>query len=207
MLLRQQLISFQTSHWSSTGRVMGSGSTDYIPAGAVSRRVTLCIQASLSGDYQLPDDGVLVSRVYWLSLHPHIEEFEKHATISLQHCAAEDDDSSVSFVTAKCTQETLPYTFKPLSGGAFSTYNSTIQVTGFSGFGILGKRRMYDFRVYYIPKKPNECDVHITLTTNLELHQTVRVMSQLGHSLIFFLYRGSLKSTETRRLAFPLWQK
>ena len=159
-------------HW------VGHGFRVYIPAGAVSRRVTLCIQASLSGDYQLPDDGVLVSGVYWLSLHPHIKEFQKNATITLQHCA--NDDSSVSFVTAKCTQETLPYTFKPLSGGTFSTHYSTVGVTGFSGFGVLGRRRMYDFRVYYIPKKPNVYDVHITLTANLELHQMVRVMFQYG---------------------------
>ena len=154
-------------HWE------GHGFRVYIPAGAVSRSVTLCIQASLSGDYQLPDDGVLVSGVYWLSLHPHIEEFHKKVTLSLQHCASVEGDESLSFITAKCTQETLPYTFKPLPGGAFSTNDGTIQVTRFSAFGALGGRRMYDFRVYYIPKHLNECDVHITLTPNLELHVKV----------------------------------
>ena len=99
-------------HWE------GRGFKVHIPAGAIRRErggVTLCIQASLSGDYQLPDDGVLVSGVYWLSLHPHVE-FDNKVTISLQHCAS-DDDSSISFVTAKCTPETLPYTFKPLLPG------------------------------------------------------------------------------------------
>ena len=158
-------------HWE------GHGFRVYIPAGAVSRRVTLCIQASLSGDYQLPDDGVFVSGVYWLSLHPHIQEFEKKVTLSLQHCASvEGDESSLSFITAKCTQETLPYTFKPLPGGAFSTDDSTIQVTSFSGFGIFkrsSKGNIYDLRVYYIPKQLNEYEVRITLTPNLELHRTV----------------------------------
>ena len=158
----------------------GHGFRVYIPAGAVSRRVTLCIQASLSGDYQLPDDGVLVSGVYWLSLHPHIK-FEKKATITLQHCASVEGDESLSFITAKCTQETLPYTFKPLPGGAFSTNDGTIQVTSFSGFGlilqgiteILSFVKFYDFRVYYMHKQLNEYEVRITLTPNLELNRTV----------------------------------
>ena len=50
----------------------GHGFKVHIPAGAIRRergRVTLCIQTSLSGDYQLPHDGVLVNGVYWLSLH------------------------------------------------------------------------------------------------------------------------------------------
>ena len=175
-------------HWE------GHGFRVYIPAGAVSRRVTLCIQASLSGDYQLPDDGVLVSGVYWLSLHPHIEEFDDHATISIQHCAVEGDES-LSFITAKCTQETLHYKFKPLPGGAFSTNYGTIQVTSFSAFGILlfmrnSKGKMYDFRVYYILKQLNECDVHITLTPNLELHRKVRTMFQLGRNITIFPHRG-----------------
>ena len=156
-------------HWE------GHGFRVYIPAGAVSRRVTLCIQASLSGDYQLPDDGALVSGVYWLSLHPHVRKFHKKVTLTLQHCASvEGDESSLSFITAKCTQETLPYTLKPLPGGAFSTNDSTIQVPSFSCFGIFSKGKIfYNFRVYYIPKQLNECEVHITLTANLELHRQV----------------------------------
>ena len=139
--------------------------------------MTLCIQASLSGDYQLPDDGVLVSGVYWLSLHPHVEGFDKKVTISLQHCAS-DDDSSISFVTAKCTQETLPCTFKPLPGGAFSEKESSIQVSNFNAFAAILKDspygKQYAFRVFYIRKqKPNEYEVHITVTEDLDLYQKV----------------------------------
>ena len=165
-------------HWE------GHGFKVHIPAGAIRRergRVTLCIQASLSGDYQLPDDGVLVSGVYWLSLHPHVERFDKKVTISLQHCASDDDDSTLPFITAKCTQETLPYSFKPLPGGAFSDNESTIQVDNFSAFsvvkliqGIIYGTKIYAFRVFYIRKQqPNEYEAHITVTQNLELCQQV----------------------------------
>ena len=62
----------------------GYGFKVHIPAGAISGGpVTLCIQASLSGDYQLPDDddydGV-VSGVYWLSLHPPVKRFHEKVT-------------------------------------------------------------------------------------------------------------------------------
>ena len=49
-------------HWK------GQGFKVHIPAGAIRKPATLCIQASLRGQYQLPDDdGVLLSGVYWLS--------------------------------------------------------------------------------------------------------------------------------------------
>ena len=73
-----------TYHW------VGHGFEVHIPAGAISSEsgpVTLSIQASLSGDYQLPDDRVLVSGVYWLALHPPVM-LSKSATISIQHCAS-----------------------------------------------------------------------------------------------------------------------
>ena len=161
-------------HWE------GHGFKVHIPAGAITRewgRVTLCIQASLSGDYQLPDDGVLVSGVYWLSLHPYVERFDKKITISLQHCAS-DDDSSITFVTAKCIQETLPYTFKPLPGGVFSEKESSIQVYNITAFAAILRespyRKWYVFRVFYIRKQtPNEYEAYITVADDLELHRKV----------------------------------
>ena len=137
--------------------------------------MTLCIQASLSGDYQLPDDGVLVSGVYWLSLHPHVGRFDKKVTISLQHCAS-DDDSSISFVTAKCTQGTLPYTFKPLlPGGSFAdSGEGTVLVDHFSAVALSAKLKIkYAACTYYIPQQPNVTDIHITVTPNLDLQLKV----------------------------------
>ena len=165
-------------HWE------GHGFKVHIPARAIRRergRVTLCIQASLSGDYQLPDDGVLVSGVYWLSLHPHVERFDKKVTIGIEHCSSSCDDSTLSFTTTKCTQETLPYSFKPLPGGAFSKKESTIQVDNFSAFTVIKKwisdyfyGKCYAFRVFYIRnQQPNDYDAHITVTEDLELYNMV----------------------------------
>ena len=160
-------------HWE------GHGFRVYIPAGAVSRRVTLCIQASLIGDYQLPDDGVLVSGVYWLSLHPHIEELHKKVTLTLQHCG--NDDSSASIVTTRCTQEAMPYKFKKLPEASFSVpKEGTIQVDHFSGHAVTAPSiSEYAICSYYIPKNPNVFDVHITVTPNLALQLQVVMWMQL----------------------------
>ena len=91
-----------TYHW------VGHGFEVHIPAGAISSEsgpVTLSIQASLSGDYQLPDDRVLVSGVYWLALH-HPVMLSKSATISIQHCAC----NAASQPSVNILQ---PYMFKP----------------------------------------------------------------------------------------------
>ena len=198
-------------HWE------GHGFQVHIPAGAIVGErgpVTLCIQASLSGDYQLPVDGVLVSGVYWLSLHPHVEKFKKKVTITIQHCAS-DADSELAFVTAKCTQAMLPYTFKTLSSdhsdakhkvlpytfktlssdhsdakhkvqpytskslseGSFSnSREGTIEVDHFSAFAIfsfLRLRKNYAFCTYYIQKRLNCYEAHITVTPDLALQMKV----------------------------------
>ena len=148
----------------------------------------LCIQASISGDYQLPDDGVLVSGVYWLSLHPHVERFGKKVTISLQHCAS-DDDSSISFVTAKCTQETLPYTFKPLPGGSFAvSREGTILVDHFSAVATAAHQNsISDYAVcsYYIPKQLNTT-IHILIFPNIDLQLQVYIYIILSIPYAFY---------------------
>ena len=142
--------------------------------------MTLCIQASLIGDYDFPDDGVLVSGIYWLSLHPHVKKFGEEVTLSLEHCVSVDGDTSaLSFITAECTEYKQRHTFKLLPGGSFISRKSTIEVTKFSGFGIIKSYilnmflQLYTFRVYYIAKRPNEYEVHITVAKDIPLLQKV----------------------------------
>ena len=134
--------------------------------------MTLCIQASLSGDYQLPDDGVLVSGVYWLSLHPHMERFDRKVTI--QHCASHND-STLSFITT--TNQTPPYAFKLLPGGSFAeSVNGTIQADSSAAFAVFAKARsVYTFDTYYIPQQRNATEAHFTVSPNLELYLKVCV--------------------------------
>ena len=161
-------------HWE------GHGFKVHIPAGAIRRervRVTLCIQASLSGDYQLSDDGVLVSGVYWLSLHPHVERFDKKVTISLQHCASDDDsDSALTFVRAKCTPKSFPYIFESLQEEVSSTHGYvSIETTAFSGFGVCGKGIECAISLHYFCKDAlYPYEAHIVVLPDLNLTQQVQ---------------------------------
>ena len=148
-----------------------SGFTVDIPPGAIPDDgvpVTMNIQASLNGKFQFPDDRVLVSGVYRISLHPPVK-FAQKVTVHIQHCGSAD--SALSFVTTKHTQKSLPYTFEYLSGGSFSEGSiGTIKVDHFCEVAIVGQEKSkYAIHTYYIPKGVNIYVAHITVTTRLEL--------------------------------------
>lgn len=132
---------------------------------------SMSIQASLSGHFQLPDDMELVSAVYWVAFP---QRFCRPVTVELQHFASlehSDQPSSLSFITAKCTQETLPYHFTHLPGGVFSANTSygAIDLTHFSGVAVGGKGKKYSLRTYYIPQGPKTWVTHFVVVRNLEL--------------------------------------
>ena len=158
---------------------VGHGFKVHVPTDAISSEsgpVTLSIQASLSGDYQLPDDRVLVSAVYWLALHPPVK-FNDKVTITIQHCASVNNgDSAFSFVTAKCTQRERPYTFKSLPGGSFSNCQTgSIKVRHFSAYSVIGPEQAtnYAFCTHYIHEMRNIYVAHISVTKNLKILLTV----------------------------------
>jgi hypothetical protein len=153
----------------------GHGFKVRIPADAVSTDigpVTMSIQASLSGKYHLPADGVLVSGIYWVALHPTLKKrFDKKVTVYIKHCASVAD-SALSFITAKCTEEP-PYTFKSLPAKIFSeSKEGTIEVDHFSSLAIKGRKHSisdYAFCTFYIQKQLNIYEAHITVTPNSRL--------------------------------------
>jgi hypothetical protein len=153
----------------------GTGFKIHIPAGAIESEcdpVTMSIQASLSGKYHLPADGVLVSGIYWVALHPTLKKrFDKKVTVYIKHCASVAD-SALSFITAKCTEEP-PYTFKSLPAKIFSeSKEGTIEVDHFSSLAIKGRKHSisdYAFCTFYIQKQLNIYEAHITVTPNSRL--------------------------------------
>ena len=135
----------------------------------------MTIQASLSGQYQLPDDTELVSGVYWVAFP---RRFSQPVTMELQHCAClehPDQLSSLFFITAKCNQKTLPYQFQPVPGGVFSTNSSygAIELSHFSAFAVgwrKWKRKYYTAQIYYLPQvPPTKWIMHFTVTRKLKL--------------------------------------
>jgi len=102
----------QTVYWAGYGQKLNIP-REVLPVGLEQCR--LLIKVGLSGQFALPQDSV----VYWLDSEPRCK-FSKAITIEIQHCAKPTQSSRLSFVRAKCSQETLPYTFKTLEGGVFT---------------------------------------------------------------------------------------
>ena len=144
-----------------------------LPAEAVPCRIN--VKASLSGQFQFPENSELVSPVYWISTPKNLR-FSCPLTVNFQHCGTveERDDLDLSFVVAKCTQPDLPYKFKFLDGGSFdpnSSYGS-ISVTHFSGLGIVSKQRKgrsYCARTY-VTNSGRDCwSVHFVIVRDLDI--------------------------------------
>jgi len=151
------------------------------------------IQASLSGQFQFPEDTEILSFIYWVTC-PH--KLVKPVTVEIQHCAKPEhlrQPSSLTFIVAKCTQKNLPYHFKILVGGVFSPNSryGSIQLTHFSGLGIafhsvmqwLGlssyQRQLdpknYCARLYYSSSGIHSWEVYFAIMWDLELYIAVSI--------------------------------
>ena len=176
----------------------------HLPDHALPPGVNECqlhIKASLSGQFQFPEDTECVSGIYWIAC-PYT--FEKPVTVEIQHCVTKPEylqhPSSLTFIVAKCTQEDLPYQFKILNGGVFSSNSryGSIKLTHFSGVGTafrplhrpsliqrLGLRprqcesdaKSYCARLYYSNSGTNSWEVYFAIMWNLELHISVSIQS------------------------------
>ena len=161
--------------WEGYGLRLGV-SEDSLPTDMEECRIN--IKASLSGPFELPEDSDLLSPVFWISA---LCKFKKPVTLEIQHCASRDEASftDVNFISAKCSQKTLPYTFKQLDGGRFpadSSYGS-IQLSHFSGVGVSGKKRTpraYCAQIYYtIKEEASDWRVYFIITKDLDMLKTV----------------------------------
>ena len=156
----------------------GYGLKLHVPEGSLPAEVGECrinIRASLLGQFQFPEDSDLLSPVFWLSVPC---EFTKPVTLEVQHCALREDDATFSFVSARCSQKELPYNFRRVDGGVFTTHSSygSIQLSHFSGFGITGRKRTprsYCAHLYHTMKQMYDWRYYFVLTQDLEAKNTV----------------------------------
>lgn len=147
---------------------------------------TINIKASLSGEFQFPEDSDLLSPVFWISAPC---KFLKPVTLKIQHCALQkrEDETFISdlkFVSARCSQKSLPYTFRPLDEGVFTIHTSygSIELTHFSGFGIIGRMRTprsHCAHIYYSSEGILKWKLHFSITRNLDLQIAVSLLSIL----------------------------
>ena len=152
-----------------------------IPKGclpAEMKHCTINIKASLAGQYEFPENSHLVSAIFWLRCLD-VDKFTKPITVEIQHCAKSENVTNLklSFVRAICSQKQLPYTFKQLPGGNFTSHSSygVIELNSFSGVGVTqegSEDREYCSQLFYIGY-PYLCKIHFVVSWNVEAHLTV----------------------------------
>ena len=142
----------------------GYGLRLHVPEGSLPggmEKCTVNIKASLSGKFQLPEDTILLSPVFWISAPC---KSTKPVTLEIQHCALREEEkvlSGLSFVSAKDSHKNLPYRFKQLDGGVFTMRSAygTIQLRHFCGIGVTGREctpRSYCAHVYHAMEQANK---------------------------------------------------
>ena len=152
-----------------------------------------CQGLALSGQFDFPRDAELVSGLYWLSSR-HV--FTQPVTVDIQHCSQEglQQQSRLTYIVARCSQEKLPYQFKTLEGGVFSPSSryGSINLTHFSGLAITSQPhscqsllqkltrkirhthvKRYCAQLYYSSSGVHSWEVYFAVMWDLELHINV----------------------------------
>ncbi len=161
----------QTFHW------VGYGFKLTIPQGSLPAGIDQCrldIKASAAGQYQFPENLQLVSGVFWMRPLP-LCRFQQQLTVEIQHCAKMTSSTKLSFVRARCSQESLPYTFQQLEGrGSFTEHSSygSLELSHFSGLAVTGEgaEREYIASLYYQQCDPRTLEIHFVITWDVEAH-------------------------------------
>ena len=162
----------------------GYGLRLHVPEDSLRAGVKECrlnIRASFSGQFQLPEGLDLLSPVFWISASC---KFTQPVTLEIQHCALREDETALSgltFVSAKCSQKDLPYRFRQVEGGIFTTHSSygSIQLSHFSGFGVTGRKRTprsYCAHLYHTMKQMYEWRFYFVITQDLEAKNMVHCL-------------------------------
>jgi len=159
----------------------GYGLRLHVPENSIPASMTECtinIKASLSGEFQLPEDSDLLSPVFWISVPC---QFLKPVTLEIQHCTLREDETFISdlkFVSARCSQKFLPYIFRPVDKGVFTShsYYASIELTHFSGLGIIGRIRTpqsHCAHIYYSSNGVHKWTFYFIITRNLDIQINV----------------------------------
>ena len=140
----------------------------------------LKIAVFLSGNFELPEDGVLVSAVYSFTHDLGDRELRNPVTLEMQHCASTDVLNDLCVLRATST----PYVFEEVPGGYFANGYSEIKLHRFSLFTTFLKhvrsffslsRRPFEYcaRVYYTNILRFSFWFQIFIIRNLEAIHTV----------------------------------
>ena len=116
----------------------GYGLRLHIPPNSLPKSLNQCnvkIEVALSGNFQLPEDGVLVSAVYSFSHDLGDKELRRSVTLEMQHCATSSVLNDLRVVRAV----DVPYKFEIFPGADFNRSDSygAIKLRHFCCFGTI----------------------------------------------------------------------
>ena len=133
----------------------GYGLRVRIPRGSMPKGRSHCqlkIGVAVSGEFQLPENGIPTSAVYWLS-HDLQEELQNPITLEIQHCATNSALNGLCVVRASTLSHNLPYKFEQLQGAVFTpnTGYGAIELRNFCLLTTCWSRAWRILRSYFSP--------------------------------------------------------
>ena len=139
----------------------------------------LKIAVSLAGNFELPEDGVLVSAVYSVTHDLGDRELRNTVTLEMQHCATNTVLSGLRFLRANTDSNKL----KVIQGGDFQPGYAVIEIDHFSSFGLWLQNRFYstfhslDYqaRLYYTDIEHLSFKSNFYILPNLDANFKVRL--------------------------------
>ena len=158
----------------------GYGFRLHIPCNTLPDDCSCCnltISVSLSGNFELPEDGVLVSAVYSFTHDLGDRELRNQVTLEMQHCASVHVLNDLRVLRAVSPS----YKFEVVPGGQFADGYSVIKLHHFSRFTtflrniFFPRSRPFEYcaTAYYLNILPFSFLVKIFIIRNLEAIYTV----------------------------------
>ena len=99
------------------------------------------IAVSLSGNFELPEDGVPVSAVYSFTHDLGDRELRNPVTLEIQHCATDTVLSGLQFLKANTNSKKL----EVIQGGSFKSGYAVLKLNHFSSFGVAWFKTLFSY--------------------------------------------------------------
>ena len=146
----------------------------HVPQNALPEDCSHCqlkIAVTVSGNFELPQDGVLVSAIYSFSHDLGDRELRNPVRLEMQHCASSDVLDHLCILRATSAS----HRFEVVPGGTFDCYYGEIELRCFSFFTIFldfisslfFSSVEYCARVYYTNIRPDCFQFEIFVTRSL----------------------------------------
>ena len=157
----------------------GYGLRLHIPNNSLPEDLNKChlrIQVAVSGEFELSEDGILVSAVYSFSHDLGDKELRRSVLLEMQHCANTNALNDLCVVRAT----DVPCKFEVFPGGDFTSRESygAINLCRFSRFGVFLRRLRsllsstndldYCAKIYYTRILPLQFDLEFVIIRDLD---------------------------------------